>query len=127
MFHFILEKQFRFQRGASSKIKKVKKTKLFTYQFQLNESRTGDVLVGIVKSHVDHKDEVIDASTANEDGHPCPIKAWTNAGEGIRKTVQFGKNDQLMHGNIVTLEDEDVINIEFLIIPKYDKSSKYHL
>ena len=30
-----------------------------------------------------------------------------------------------MHGNIVTLKDEDVINIEFLIIPKYDKSSKY--
>ena len=79
----------------------------------------------MVKSHVQHTDEVIDASNVNEDGHPCPINAWTNAGPGIRKTVQFGRNDQMMHGNIVTLEDEDVINIEFLIIPKYDKSSKY--
>ena len=74
-----------------------------------------------------HTDEVIDASNVNEDGHPCPINTWTNAGPGIRKTVQFGRNDQIMHGNIVTLEDEDVINIEFLIIPKYDKSSKYLL
>ena len=79
-------------------------------QFKLEGVFTGDVLCAIVPTHKNYRTRVIGGSG---DQRIFPLRASTKT-PGILKTVHFEDENLMANAAIVTLEDEDVINFEFL-------------
>ena len=71
---------------------------------------TGDILCAIVPTHKNYRARVIGGSGAQLS---FPLRASTKT-PGILKTVIFEDENLEANAAIVTLEDADVINLEFL-------------
>ena len=80
-------------------------------QFKLEGVFTGDVLCAIVPTHKNYRTRVIGGSGPQR---RCPLRASTKI-PGIFKTVHFEDEDLEANGVIVTMEEEDIINLEFLL------------
>ena len=76
----------------------------------MEEEFTGDVLCAIVPTHKNYRARVIGGNGAQR---KCPLRASTKI-PGILKTVIFEDEGIEANGVIVTLEEEHVINLEFL-------------
>ena len=79
-------------------------------QFKLEGAYTGDVLCAIVPTHKNYRTRVIGGSGPQRN---FPLRASTKI-PGIFKTVHFEDENLEANGVILTLEEEDVMNFEFL-------------
>ena len=96
-FSVILDGHYRIERGHQ-------------IQFKLERVFTGDILCAIGPTHKKYRARVVGGSGAQR---KCPLRASTKT-PGILKTVTFEDENIEANGAIVTLEEESVINLEFL-------------
>ena len=80
-------------------------------QFKLEGAYTGDVLCAIVPTHKNYRARIIGGSG---DQRRFPLRVSTKT-PGIFKTVHFEDENLEANGVIVTMEEEDIINLEFLL------------
>ena len=124
IFNSIADGHLRFERGQTTKDPDICESFItpHTFQYKLSESYTGNLFFGLIKCNERHWQEVIDGSKSHT-RVKSPLKVWTNSSKGEFKTVTLDYNGLKVHGQFLKINDEKLINIQFLIIPKEDKSS----
>ena len=73
---------------------------------------TGQIALGILKRHIEHKDEVVDGLRST--GQNCPFVAYTSKDKNgtVYKDLLL-EGEVLVRGAIIKMNNEKLINIVF--------------